>query len=179
MVGSLLLKEIKEHSAFYISAQQNIGSVLIDVIVKGTLGDLSLAFRSSPMLSQKEILSYILFGRPLRAITPFQGSELSQSILRLHDVSKEGFDLLGKIKNALSFIDRIDFVPGDSDQAGDFSLKVGSYILPRLFIGLKKNFTSNAQGIEIEADILPNIKLQAELNDDSERQLHLKWKKDY
>src|SRR5262249_28303958 len=152
VAGSIVFNGTKEYSALYLLAQQNIGNLLVDVIVKGSLGDLSLAFRSSPPLSQREILSYILFGRPIGEISSFQGAELSQSLLRLQNLSKR-FDFLGKIKDAVGFIDRVDLVPGDS-QAGDFSLKIGSYVLPRLFLGVKKNLSSNANGIEIEADLL-------------------------
>ena len=84
---------------------------------------------------------------------------------------------MAKIKDTLGFIDRVDFSPGG--EYGDMSIKIGSYILPRLFVGVKRNFSSNVNGLEIEASISPHVKLQAEIGDDQAKHIQLKWKKDY
>lgn len=178
--GTIALKgEGGKKSSLYTVAELEIDAIPIEVIVKGALDDLSLVFRSSPQMTQKEILCHILFGRGLREITPFQGAELTKSINKLANSSSQGIDILDKIRNSFGFIDRVDFVHGSGDQAGDLSLKVGSYLFPRLFVGVKKNFTSHANGIEIEADLTRNVKLQAEFGDDREKHIHLKWKRDY
>lgn len=53
---------------------------------------------------------------------------------------------------------------------------MGKYISKNVFVSVNK---SDVNRIAVEAALLPNIKLQAQVGDDSEGQILLKWKHDY
>ena len=166
--------EISKKTLLYVVGEMEIDPIVAQVVLKGPLNNPSLLFRSTPPLAQREILSWILFGRGMGEITPYQGAELTQSINELKDTGGSNPSFLTRFKESLG-IDRIDFHNGEGKD--DISVQVGKYITPELFLGIKRDSTSNRIGIE--ANVMKNVKIQAEVGDDAEGHLHLKWKHDY
>ncbi len=73
---------------------QNISTILedmkdmvVEVVSKGDMMDPDLTLRSKPPLSQREILSRMVFNKSLADISPFQSKEIARSIKNL---GKEG-----------------------------------------------------------------------------------------
>lgn len=178
--------ELNKKTTLYIVGEMEIEHIVAQVIVKGSLSNPSLAFRSNPPMSQREILSWILFGRGMGDITPYQGAELTQSINQIkRSRSTSGkknptfLNSLTRLKENLG-IDRIGIDrKSGKDGKEEVSLEVGKYILPEVFLGLKRNMSSEVNCIGLEANLRKNLKLQAEVGDDTDGQLHLKWKHDY
>lgn len=173
-------------ASLYVIGEMEIENIIAQVILKGPLDNPALQFRSNPPLSQREILSWILFGRGMEDITPYQGAELTQSTNFLKrsrsDTSSNNSILSGitRLKESLG-IDRIgiDRTAYNEDGSEEISLHVGKYILPQVFLGFKRNMTSDVNRIGVEANLMKNVKLQAEVGNDTDGQLHLKWKHDY
>lgn len=174
--------ELNKKTTLYIVGEMEIEDIVAQVIVKGPLGNPSLAFRSNPPLSQREILSWILFGRGMGDITSYQGAELTQSFNRLKrsggGKNSSFLTSLTRLKENLG-IDRIGIDRTQKDGKEEISLQVGKYIFPDVFLGVTRNMSSDSNRIGVEANLLKNLKLQAEVGDDSDNQLHLKWKHDY
>lgn len=168
----------EKKTTLYVIASKDLGKINAEVILKGSVRNPSVAFRSNPPLSQREILSWILFGRGATDITPFQGAELSQSINDLAKKAQNEPDMLTKLRDKIG-IDRIDISKTEGNESNEVSLQVGKYISRGVFVKLNKSITSQANQVGIEADILPNIKAEAQVGDDSSTMLQLKWKKDY
>lgn len=180
--------ELNKKTTLYIVGEMEVEHIVAQVIVKGPLSNPSLAFRSNPPLSQREILSWILFGRGMEGITPFQGAELTQSINQLkRSGSNAGnknstfLSNLTRLKENLG-IDRIGIDrTNDKDGNEEISLQVGKYIMPEVFLGFKRNMSTDVNRFGLEANLRKNLKLQAEVGvgEDTDGQLHLKWKHDY
>jgi translocation and assembly module TamB len=136
--------DMKKKTQLYVVGEQEVASILVEVIVKGPLNDLALAFRSTPQLSEKEILCRLLFGRGTDEITPFQGAELTESInkLKSHQGDAEP-EFLSRLKKSFG-IDRLDINHGGVDKE-EISLQVGKYLSPSIFIGVTKGITSDAE----------------------------------
>nr|MBA3817186.1 translocation/assembly module TamB [Parachlamydiaceae bacterium] len=164
----------KSMTTLYVIASKDLGKVKVEVIVKGPVAKPEISFRSNPPLPQREILSWILFNRGTSEISPFQGTYLTESITNLKSSASKGPDVLTKIRNSLG-IDRID-ISRDENNENAVSIQVGKYISENIFISVNK---SSVNRIALEATLFPNIKLQAQVGDDSEGQLLLKWKHDY
>lgn len=174
--GTISLNGILDNKAtttLYVIASKDLGKVKVEVIVKGPVANPEISFRSNPPLPQREILSWILFNRGTSEISPFQGTQLTESITNLKSDHK-GPDVLTKIRNSLG-IDRFD-ISRDENNGNAVSIQVGKYISQNVFISVNK---SNVNRIAVEAALMRNIKLQAQVGDDSEGQLFLKWKHDY
>src|SRR5690606_30756378 len=141
-------------------------------IAKGPIKKPELSFRSNPPLPQREILSWILFNRGASEISPFQGSQLSESITNL-STNQEGPDILSKIRSTLK-IDRFEICRNPKNDNNEVNVHVGKYISDNVLISVIK---SDVNRLAIEATITERIKLQAQVGDDSQGQLLLKWKR--
>lgn len=166
--------EPEKKTSLYVIANKDLGKVKVDVIFKGPVKSPSISFRSNPPLPQREILSWILFDRGTSEISPFQGSQLSESITNL-DSSYQETDVLSKIRKALG-IDRFEISSPNATDDDSIGLQVGKYISDDVFISINK---STVNRLAVEAALTEEFKFQAQIGDDSEGQLFLKWKKDY
>lgn len=170
--------EPDKKTTLYVIASKDLGKIVAEIILKGPVKNPLIAFRSNPPMSQREILSWILFGIGSTDITPFQGAELSQSISNLTKPNKSEPSMLSKIRDSIG-IDRIDISKTEGKESNEVSLQVGKYISRGVFVKINKSITSEANQVGIEANLLPNIKAEAQVGDDSSAQLQLKWKRDY
>ena len=166
--------ELDKKTSLYVIATKDLDEVIVDVIVKGSIKNPSISFRSNPALPQREILSWLLFDRGTSEISPFQGSQLSESISNL-DRSQQGPDVLTKIRTALG-IDRFDFTRNSNTEEGGVDFKVGKYISDNVLISINK---SSVNSVSVETSLAEKFKLQAQIGDDAEAQILLNWKRDY
>lgn len=152
-------------------------SIIAEVLASGPLINPALSLRSNPPLPQTEILSHLIFGRGLADITHQQSKQLKKSIADLKSTST-GSNILDGIRSRFG-IDRIEISRGSGKELEDVSVQIGKYLTRSLYVAFDKGITSPANRIILEAALRPNLKLQAELSDSAEGQLHLKWRHDY
>lgn len=168
-------------TTLYVVASQDIDRIRAEIIVKGPVNKPVISFRSNPPLSQREVLSYILFNRGISDITADQGDQLSQSFISLHsnDQTKGSSDFLSRLRNNMG-IDRLDFTTNDQEHQ-DFGLQVGKNITENISVSVNQSMTTMTPVIAVEAKLRKNLKAQAEagVNVDSPVRMSIKWKKDY
>jgi translocation and assembly module TamB len=106
--------------------------VVIDVHAHGTLDSMALEFSSDPELSQDDILSYIVTGRPASDNPLFEGSGRGSSGTQI---------ALGTLTTALSNAAGeqlgFDVFQLRQDPARGLTLTAGRYLGPRLFLDLQ------------------------------------------
>jgi hypothetical protein len=178
--GMILFQgEPSSKSTFYITAKQEIEDLKIEIILKGLLKSPELTFRSNPAKSSREILSYLLFNRGLGEITPYEGEELTQSIIKLDSTTTSSDpNLLDRLKSGLG-IDRLE-ISGEKELGPEnVSVEVGKYLSPQLYFCLKKSVSDGPNQAAIEAKLPHHFKAQAEVGDDAEGKFMLKWEHDY
>jgi translocation and assembly module TamB len=177
--GTIAFNGPPEKTTLYIITAYDLNAIVAEVILKGPIKNPSISFRSNPPLSQREILSYILFGRGFSELSPVEGSQISHSIKNLNTKSQTP-DVLSKIKNTIG-IDRIDISRNGGSEANDVSVQVGKYISRGVFVYVNRSITAGSNRLAIEAEVMHNIKLQAEVGDgeDSDSSVLFKWKHDY
>jgi translocation and assembly module TamB len=141
-----------------------------------------ISFRSNPPLSQREVLSYILFNRGISDITPDQGDQLSQSFISLNssEQTKSSDDFLSRLRNNIG-IDHLDFTTNDNKENKDFGLQVGKHITEDIMVTVNQSMVSLSPIIAVEAKLRKNLKAQAEAGvvQDAPIRMSIKWKKDY
>lgn len=178
------LGDIEKDTTLYIIGEMEIDRITAEIIVKGSTTNPAISFRSTPPMSQREILSWILFNKGFQEISDFQGTQLNESITDLIQSGDTGPDLLTKLQNSLG-LDRIEF-SGSKDSEG-MSIQVGKYISKKTFLTLSHNTGSNSDtnstgethSLGIETILKKNIKLQAEVDDGGNGQANIIWKRDY
>lgn len=171
----------EKKTSLYIIGEMKIDRYTIEGIVKGPLENPSLSFRSTPPLSQREILSWILFNKGIGDISSFQGTQLNQSLATLSTGTDDGPDIMSRISDTLG-IDRIDIseTPG-----GTSTVEVGKYLSEGTYVSITRSLTNdtkrNAQGnrFGLETDLGKHFKFQAEVDDDQNGLFNILWKKDY
>lgn len=167
-----------DKTSLYIIAKQEIDSIIVEVIMRGLLKNPSVAFRSNPPMSQQEILSYLLFGKGLSEITPYQGNQISRSISNLTQTSSAP-NLLDKLRSLVPIPIELGIGRSPSKEGDKVSFQVGLALTPSIHLSLNKNVTDDTNSIAIEAKVIENVKARIETNSDSETQLFLKWKRDF
>lgn len=197
--GSIDFKgDLYKKSRIYVTASDEIGSTTAQVILQGTLEAPKIVLRSNPSMSQKEILSLILFNKCSSDITPFQGLQLGQILLQMNG-SADSLDILGQVKQTLH-IDRLDIGEGShigpqtSPNAGsslqlptqtqdgipnETAVQVGKYISDGVMVTLSKDVTNEVNRVGVEAQLTPHISVEANVGDDSQAELFLEWKHKY
>jgi autotransporter translocation and assembly factor TamB len=169
-------------TTLYVVASKEIDPIKAEMIVKGPLNKLEVSFRSNPPLSQREVLSYILFGKGVSEITTGEGNTLNQSFISLNtsEQTSQKQDLLTRLRNNIG-IDRLDFTAAGEGENQDVALQVGKYVWDDLFISINKSIGASADRIAIEAKLMKNVKAQAEveIGSSSQGKVSLKWKRDY
>lgn len=166
----------EKKTSLYVIASEDLDEITAEIILKGPLRNPAISFRSNPPLPQREILSWILFNQGTSEITSFQGTQLNESITNLN-MNDGKPDVLTKIRRGFGF-DRLD-ISRDNNNPNEVSVQVGKYLSRGILVSVNKSVTADANQVALEADIAKNVKVKAQVGDDSEGQLQLKWKKDY
>jgi translocation and assembly module TamB len=112
-----------------IRALRRIGTITVGIHALGTLAEPKIELFSTPAMSQTDILSYLLLGRPLETASSEEGRMMSKAALAL--------GLSGGDRIARNLRDRfgLDEMRLDSNDSGDqASLVIGRYLSPRLYI---------------------------------------------
>ena len=172
----------EKKTTLYVVASKEIDSLKVEIIVKGPLNKLSLSFRSNPPLSQREILSFILFNKGISDITTGEGDTLNQSFITLNSTeqTEEKQDLLTRLRNNMG-IDRLDFTTSGEGENKDFALQVGKYLWEGVFVSLNKSIGAAPDRVAVEVKLKKNFKAEAEVDigSSSQGKVSLKWKRDY
>ncbi|NGX58507.1 MAG: Translocation and assembly module TamB, partial [Chlamydiae bacterium] len=153
-------------TTLYVVGDQQIDNVKVQAILKGDLSDPTLVFRSNPTMSQKEILSWILFGHGIDEITPSQNDQLSQSVFTLSSGS-DNPDMLSQLRTKMG-IDRLDLSSSGTEEFNELSLRLGKYISRGIYVSLSKSINAEANQLAIEANLTRHLKVQAEVGDNAE-----------
>jgi hypothetical protein len=179
---------LEEESKLYLVASLDSEQHQIEAILKGKVFDPKLTFRATPPLSKKEILSRVLFNKSVSDVTSKQALFLQNS-MKLEDSSTisngpEGDHALSKIQKTLG-IDRIDLKQIEGQENSSYSIQLGKYLSDSTYLKLTSNFlnrlrqTTGAHSIGIDSSLGHNVHIQAEVDDNSNGQLNILWKKDY
>lgn len=170
---------LSKKTTLYIIASKDINNILTEIIVKGPISKPLVSFRSNPPLSQREILSYILFNRGIYDITTDQGAHLSQSFMEFQTSAQASSsnDYLSRLRNNVG-IDRLDF--GSSNDS-DYSLEIGKNITENVAFSVNKSIIDAIYSYAIEAKLRKNLKAEAVVGvgDGYQLRTSIKWKHDY
>jgi translocation and assembly module TamB len=141
-----------------IPGRQRLGEWTEDIqagiAVTGTLEKPVVKLYSRPPLSETDILSYILFGEPLKAGTGQQNLAL---------ISKAAGVLVGgNLQGKLSGLFNLDILELQSEN-GDLSrsvITVGKYLNPRLFLGLGGSLFDNTYQVILRYALTPYLEIE-------------------
>jgi translocation and assembly module TamB len=115
-----------------VRAIRKVEDVTAGVRVEGFLNDPIVTLFSTPPMTQEEILSYVVFGRPLDNLSTGQGTDLISAATDL-GLQNSGF-ITGSIANTFS-LDEFK-IKSSTDTSGQrqASVVIGKYLTPKLYL---------------------------------------------
>jgi translocation and assembly module TamB len=139
-----------------IQATRQATEVVAGVRVTGTAQDPEVELYSRPPRPQSEILSYLLFGKPLDAAS----SQTHRDQLEQAAAMVGGGMLASEIGRQLG-LDQIGLEGSENGPA----LAVGKYVSPKLFLQYVTGLGSELNRLRIRYDLTEHIQLQTETGD--------------
>jgi translocation and assembly module TamB len=158
-----------------IQATAEASDMTAIVRVTGPASKPEFAFDSQPPLPRDEVLSRLLFNRPISEIGPLQAAQLAFAVNRLRGGG--GLDVLGELRRGLG-VDTLDVVTGDSPQDGA-SVRAGRYLSDDVYLELEQGMGEQTSRARIEVEILPNVSVEADTGADARSGIGLRWRFDY
>lgn len=127
-----------------IKVEKNIRDVEIIIWVRGTAAAPRIDFISMPPMSQEEIVSFLLFGKPLNSVSSAQSLQLATKLAAIKAGSKGG-NIIDKFQNAFGLD---EFSVGSNDSLDDneqqgissgYSVRVGKQLNDKVYFGVNQN----------------------------------------
>lgn len=158
-----------------VEAQRDSKEVLSILKIEGQPENLKFTLSSEPTLPEDEILSQMLFGRSVSAISPLQAAQLAWAIGELSGVT-DGPGVFGMARDALG-LDDLNLV-SDGDDPDDIRLRAGKYIHERVYLRAEKDLKTDDDLISADVELTRRLSFESKLGPKGGG-VGLYWKRDY
>ncbi|MDF1720906.1 MAG: translocation/assembly module TamB domain-containing protein [Minwuia sp.] len=159
---------------FNIELTRQTGDLEGTISISGSPAKPTIAFSSTPELPEDEVLPRLLFDKPAQSMSPLEAIQLAQSI---NTLTNGGGGTTDKLRKAVG-LDVLRVEEGnDPDSAG--SVAVGRYVREGVYVGAKQSLDSEAGSVVVEIDVLPNLKVDAEVGRGGGGSTGLTWERRY
>lgn len=148
--------------------------------ISGTNDDIKLSFSSIPEIPEDEILAFLIFGKPIQTITPFEAVQLASAIQTLRSGGNGAFDPIGKTRDMLG-IDTLSIESAETEDGSSINIGIGKYINEKVYLELERtpNPSRPWKG-SLEIELTPNISLKSSTGGQAGIEgVELKWNHDY
>lgn len=153
----------------------------IEADLSGTHDNLTLSLSSVPQMAEDEILAFMVFGKSIQQITPFQAIQLAAAVQSLRGGANGSFDPIGSTRELLH-IDTLSIDSTTTEDGGNgVNIGVGKYLNERVYFEVQRtpNPSQPWRG-NLEIELTPNINLESSTGGNTGIEgAELKWKKDY
>ena len=144
------------------------------ILILGSPSAPSIRLESDPPLPSDEILAYLLFGKQVSSITPYQALMLAQAVNVLSG-KKSLFDFMDRSRKILA-VDRLDVNAADE---GKPTVNIGKYLRDDVYMEMEQGMGTDSGKVTIEMEIAPNVTVQSEVGMDANTGIGINWKWDY
>ncbi len=158
-----------------IRAELRQRNIVVNVRVFGPALQPEIELTSDPPMPQDEILAWVLFGRDLANITPFQAIALANAARTLA-MGQTGPGVLGQVRDFIG-VDDLD-ITGDPED-GETQFGLGKYVHERVYVQVKKGTGSGSDSVSVEVELTPRISLESSLESEKGSGVGIFWKYDY
>jgi translocation and assembly module TamB len=140
-----------------LEAVREVDTVTAGVRVRGTLKEPELSLFSEPAMSESDIISYFLLGRPMQTTENGEGQQLQKALLAAR---LAGGELFVDQTGIYSFIDELSF---EADKTTEqTSLVVGKYLSPKLYVRYVTGIIESSNIVEIHYKLSKYLRVQTE-----------------
>jgi len=132
-------------------ATSEASDATIMIEVRGPVSDIDIDLSSSPALPDDEIMTRLIFGRPVSELSPFQIAQIATSLSQLRGGAAGRRDL-----RSSTGLDELDVV---SDQEGRSAVRAGKAINDNLRLGVQAGSQDTSE-VTIDYDVNSNFKVR-------------------
>lgn len=161
---------------FNVKGQHKKDSLTIGLQLIGTPDKFDIQLNSDPAMSQKEILSYFIFGKSDGELTLGQALQLANALSTLK--GGNSLDVFGKVRAVLG-LDSLNFKSGGSSSLQESTLNVGKNLADGVYVSIDQGLNPEDTKAIIEIDVTPSIILETEVSPSSSGSVGVKYKWDY
>ncbi|EFI33899.1 protein of unknown function DUF490 [Desulfonatronospira thiodismutans ASO3-1] len=146
----------------------------ITVRIHGRALNPDLDLESDPPMHEDEILAWILFGRDLSDLTPFQALTLLNAVRTLA-TGEAGPGVMDQVRSLVG----VDDIQVTRDDEGELQFGLGRYVHERVYMQVKKGTAPGSDEVAVEVELTPRISLEGSVEADADGGVFLFWKRDY
>ncbi len=160
-----------------IIATTTVNGITAVIAITGTGQRPQIAFTSTPVLPQDEVLSRLLFGTTPTNLSATEAIQLAAALNSLRGSGGGGLNPLGKLRSATGF-DRLRIVGADQATGKGTSLAAGKYLTDNIYVEVvtdAKGFTST----QLEIALTKALSLLSSAGGVGGSNASLKYSKDY
>ncbi|HLT63378.1 MAG TPA: translocation/assembly module TamB domain-containing protein, partial [Pseudohongiella sp.] len=155
--GRIMFMGSYDNPAIDIRAVRTVENMRVGVQMNGTVRNINSSLFSTPTMSDGDILSVMITGRPIAEIgTQQDGNALIGAITTLGINQSQG--ITNQIQNQLGLD---TFTINSTGDVNDSSLMLGKYITPRIFVRYAVGLFETENSLAIDYTMTDRIKLQA------------------
>jgi translocation and assembly module TamB len=158
-----------------IVTEARANDMTAELRLSGSLKDPELSLRSDPPLPSDEILSRVLFGRALTAITPFQALALADAARTLAGGGGGGF--MEQTRSVLG-VDQLE-VSTDGEAMDQATVGAGKYLSDKVYLEVERGLDPQSSKARVQVEVTPNVTVESEVGANSEGGMGVRWKWDY
>ena len=148
---------VVDDPAIDLEAVREVDLVIAGVRVRGTLKQPELSLFSEPAMSESDIISYLLLGRPMDTTEGDEGQQLQKALLAAR---LAGGELFVDQTGIYSYIDELSF---EADKmTGQTSLVAGKYLSPKLYMRYVTGIIESSSIVEIHYKLSKYLRIQTE-----------------
>ncbi len=119
--------------AINITASTTTNGITANIVITGTGQRPQIAFTSTPVLPQDEVLSRLLFGSSPANLSATEAIQLAAALNSLRGSGGGGLNPLGKLRSATGF-DRLRILGSDQATGRGTALAAGKYITDDIYV---------------------------------------------
>jgi translocation and assembly module TamB len=140
-----------------LEAVREVDTVTAGVRVHGTLKQPEITLFSEPAMSESDIISYFLLGRPMDTTDDEEGQQLQKALL---GARLAGGELIVDQTGIYSYVDEMTI---EADKTtGQTSLVVGKYLSPKLYVRHVTGIIESSNIVEIHYKLSKYLRVQTE-----------------
>ncbi len=148
------------------------------IVVEGRASTPTVRFESTPPLPEEEIVSYVLFGKPVIQLGPAEALRTTVALAQISGRAGSGLSLMDVTRQAIG-VDVLHFTPPGGGDGEGSSLTVGKYVASGVFLSITEEFDTQTRSAGVEINVTSSISIGAKVSDAAETEAVLEWRRDY
>lgn len=175
--GQVLLDETAPDDPFLdITAAANADGLTAVVEISGRASAPEVTITSEPPLPEDEVISRLLFGESVGALSPIQALQLAEGVASLSG-GGGGIDIFETIRQTVG-VDVLE-VDSSGDDVADSTVRAGTYLSDGTLLSVEQGAGADSTRATLEMELTPHISVETGVGANADSSVGVNIKTDY